>query len=80
MTCNLCGRPIERPEDFDRGYCEKHPDLPSAVLYDHQEPEYIYGAPIGDPRDPNHPRDMDGFLIRFRYPAKPERTAIMVTE
>lgn len=82
MTCNLCGRPIERQEDFDRGFCARHSmvmvmdganavkveaGLEESVLYDHQEPEYIYGAPIGDCSAPGHPKDKDGFFIRTRY-------------
>lgn len=37
-----------------------------AVEYDYQVPGYVYGAPIGDPTDPNHPKDRDGFLMRRR--------------
>lgn len=38
-----------------------------SVLYDHTDSSYIYGAPIGDVSDPNHPKDKDGGFIRKRY-------------
>lgn len=45
-------------------------DEPEIGLYDFQTADYIYGEPIGDPLDPSHPRDRDGFLIRKRYKIK----------
>lgn len=37
-----------------------------SVEYDFMEGGFVYGAPIGDPTDPNHPKDKDGNLMRKR--------------